>query len=49
VLGELLAGREWRQVADQTGRAPRREDFAMGAFKFRRHQREQNGEPDASN
>jgi hypothetical protein len=33
VLGELLAGCEWRQMRDQLGSVPLRRDFAMDAFK----------------
>lgn len=35
VLGEMLAGREWRQVRDETGRPPLRRDFNFSAFSRR--------------
>ncbi|HTZ43128.1 MAG TPA: hypothetical protein VMB79_04645 [Jatrophihabitans sp.] len=37
VLGELLAGAEWRQIRDRSGATPTREDLALGVFKTGRH------------
>jgi len=36
VLGELLAGREWRTVRDATGQPPTRQDFNISAFRSSR-------------
>ncbi|HEU5269077.1 MAG TPA: hypothetical protein VFU36_04070 [Jatrophihabitans sp.] len=36
VLGELLAGREWRTVRDSTGQPPTRQDFNISAFRSSR-------------
>jgi hypothetical protein len=36
VLGELLAGREWRTVRDSTGQPPTRQDFNISAFRTSR-------------
>jgi hypothetical protein len=33
VLGELLAGAEWRRIRDVQGRAPTREDYNISAFQ----------------
>lgn len=33
VLGELLAGAEWRQVRDRSGTAPTRDDLALGVLR----------------
>jgi hypothetical protein len=41
VLGEMLAGREWERVRDQTGAVPVRQDFALSAFKTRRRLRDE--------
>jgi hypothetical protein len=38
VLGEMLAGREWRTVRDATGQPPTRQDFNIGAFRSSRRQ-----------
>ncbi len=38
VLGELLAGREWRTVRDATGQPPTRQDFNISAFRRSRRQ-----------
>jgi hypothetical protein len=36
VLGELLAGAEWRRMRDDQGRPPTREDYNISAFQARR-------------
>jgi hypothetical protein len=33
VLGELLAGAEWRNMRDQAGRPPTRQDYNVSAFR----------------
>jgi hypothetical protein len=33
VLGELLAGAEWRRLRDEHGRPPTREDYNISAFQ----------------
>ncbi|HTZ44372.1 MAG TPA: hypothetical protein VMB79_10965 [Jatrophihabitans sp.] len=33
ILGELLAGAEWRRVRDRSGGAPTRADLALGVLK----------------
>ena len=33
VLGELLAGREWRSVRDDKGAPPTRQDFNLSALR----------------
>lgn len=44
VLGELLAGREWRAVRDVTGQPPTRQDFNISAFRTSRgHAAERSG------
>jgi hypothetical protein len=32
LLGEMLAGREWRAVREETGRSPTRQDFNFSAL-----------------
>ena len=36
VLGEMLAGREWRRIRDEHGHTPTREDFGFSALKASR-------------
>lgn len=36
VLGEALAGAEWRRVRESTGSAPTREDYRFGVLRRRR-------------
>ena len=36
LMGELLAGREWRAVRDDKGKPPTREDFNFSALSVRR-------------
>lgn len=43
VLGELLAGQEWRSVRESTGRPPTRQDFNIGAFQSIRRQPPKDG------
>jgi hypothetical protein len=38
VLGELLAGAEWRRVREQTGAIPTRRDLGLGVLKHPRRQ-----------
>ena len=35
VLGEMLAGAEWRRVREATGAAPTRRDYKLGLFQRR--------------
>jgi hypothetical protein len=36
LLGEMLAGREWRAVRDDNGRPPLRQDFNLSALRRNR-------------
>jgi len=33
ILGELLAGAEWRQIRDRSGAAPTRQDLGLGVLR----------------